>query len=547
MAKSRKPAGRRPLRGGLGEQPAGRNSFADLLRTNARGISEDDILPPIPENRAIETFQTVGEDLRKQMMQNPRDPAKQSVLRDLTDSMLQVIEEAKRVADPAEAAEFQEVIGTYQQAYRAIPPEQQAVLRQLAGPRGEELHGFFKAPQQSEFTFMQPKPSSAEPGLRAARATALDRRADEDEYLAGNFGSGVGLASARPYDATTRGRRQNTILGNLIDDFGLDPEDVIDASVADAALPPFAPGEGVYLNRESFPTDERLSSYIGGDAANTFRFDDRIDDARVGRELLDQFYAIRDREGDPRLPSILGGLSDRIDNANPDTLRTGTGAFDRFPGESDRLTALQMRPEMEKIQEELFNRAFGFSGVSDQMDMLGSTRRLDELARVEEPLNLDRLAPWWRGKTQQTADGRLVNAPMTAEQITDTLISQSGVLAEQPYLREALRGQLLPQVEQAMATASEVPGTEYPRANRAAGRQYRRNSAGMDLLREEGYEPPSQPSPSVGGESMNSIIERLRATQRPPGENDLGFAKPPILPRMAGPMMPNRMLASLLT
>jgi hypothetical protein len=546
MAKSRKSGARRALRGGLGDQPAGRSSFADMLRTNARAISEDDLLPPIPENRAVETFQTVGEDLRKQMMQNPRDPARQSALKDLTDSMLQVIEESKRLADPAEGAEFQEVINTYQNAYRSIPPDQQAVLRQLAGPRGEELHGFFKAPQQSEFSFMQPKPSSTEPGLRAARATALDRRADEDEYLAGNFGSGVGLASARPYEATSRGRRQSTLLGNLIDDYGLDPEDVIDATVADAALPPFNPGEGVYLTRESFPTDERLSSYIGGDAANTFRFDDRIDDARVGRELLDQFYAIRDREGDPRLPSILGGLSDRIENANPDTLRAGTGAFDRFPGESDRLAALQMRPEIDKIQEELFARAFGFSGVSDQMDMLGATRRLDDMARVEEPLNLDRLAPWWRGTTQQTADGRLLNAPMTAEQITDTLISQSGILAEQPYLRESLRGQLLPQVEQAMAAASATP--ESPRASRAAGRQYRRNAAGMDLLRDEGYVPPQpQPQPSVGGESMQSIIERLRSTQRSPTDNDLGFANPPLLPRMAAQMMPNRMLASLLT
>jgi len=546
VAKSRKQS--RALRGGVGDAPAGRSPFADMVRANARSIYEDDLLPPIPENRAAETFQTVGEDLRKQMSRNPRDPAKQAGLRDLAESMVRVIDEAARTTDPIEAAEFQEVIGAYQQAYRSIPPEQQAVLRQLAGNRGEELHAFFRSPEQAEFDFMQPTPSEAQPGLREARASALDRRADEDEYLAGNFGQGVGLASNRQYDATTRGRRQNDILGNLIDDYGLDPEDVMDATLGDAALKPYQPGPGVYPTRDAFPPAERLSTYIGSDPANSFRFAEGIDDARVGSELLDQYYAIRGREGDPRLPSILGGLSDRIANADSDTLRAGTGAFDRFPGESDRIAGLQMRPEIDKVREELFNRAFGFSGTSDQMDLLGTTRRLDELARVEEPMDLDRMAPWWRGRTQQAADGQMINAPMTAEQITDTLISQSGILAEQPYLREALRERLVPQVEQAMTLASDAPAEGYVRANRAAGRQYRRNPEGMRLLEQEGVAPQRPVAPNTGGESMESIIERMRrATRRPPGQNDFGFSNPLRLPEIAGPTMPNRMLASLLT
>ena len=105
MAKARKRQPESPgtLRGGVGDNAAGRSAWADLVRANARGIAEDDILPPIPANRATETFQTVGDDLTRQMGQNVKDPSRRKSLQDLAESMLAVIDEARRPLAPDEA------------------------------------------------------------------------------------------------------------------------------------------------------------------------------------------------------------------------------------------------------------------------------------------------------------------------------------------------------------------------------------------------------------------------------------------------------------
>ena len=59
-----------------------------------------------------------------------------------------------------------------------------------------------------------------------------------------------------------------------------------------------------------------------------------------------------------------------------------------------------------------------------------------------------------------------MDAPFTPDQVLDTIISQSGFLAEQPYLRAAARERLLPQIENAMQSAPGVPPEGYYRANR---------------------------------------------------------------------------------
>jgi hypothetical protein len=542
MAKARKQS-RGELRGGVGNQPAGRGSFADLLRQNARGISEDDILPPIPPNRATETFQTVGDELSRQMALNPKDPAKVPVLRDLAASMLQVIDESKRLS-PDEAANFDEVVSAYAQAYRNQPPQQRAVLQQLAGQRGAELDAFYNPLEQKPLAFMNPTPSSGQPGLREARAAAIDRRADEDEYNAGNFdGRALPLASAMPYEYSTRGRRQDLILGSLIDDYGLDPEDVMDATLADADLPQFRPGPGVYQSRDQFPTPEKLATYAGRQKAADLRYETEPDPRRIGEELLGQYHAIANRGGEPQLPSILGNLSD----SSQDVLRTSPD-----PNVTDPLVALQMKPQIEKVQQELYNRAFGYPTASDRMDTIRDMRQLDDLRQVESPMDLDALAPWWRGTTQQAVGGRVVDAPFTPDQVLDTIISQSGFLAEQPYLRAAARERLLPQISFAMEAAPGVPGEDYYRANRELGTRYQRNPEGMRLLEESGATPPpayQRTPPATEGQSISDILERMRrASQKlSPGPDDMGFTRPITLPPMMRQTMPNRMLASLLT
>jgi hypothetical protein len=546
MAKARKKSNveARALRGGVGDQPAGKGSFADLVRQNARAISEDDILPPIPPNRAAETFQTVGDDLTKQMALNARDPAKVPVLRDLATSMLQVIDEAKRPLSPDEAANFDEVVGAYSQAYRNQTPEQRAVLQQLAGDRAAELDAFFNPLEQKPLPFMKPRPSNTQEGLREARAAAIDRRGDEDEYNAGNFdGRTMPLASSVPYEASTRGRKQDLILGSLIDDYGLDPEDVIDATLSDAALPEQRPGRGVYLSRDQFPTPEKLATYTGRQKAADLRYETEPDPRRIGEELLGQYHAIANRGGDPQLAPILGNLSDY----SPDVMRVSPD-----PNVSDPLVALQMKPQIEKVQEELFHRAFGYPTASDRMDTIRDMRQLDDLKQVEHPMDLDAIAPWWRGTTQQAVGGQVVDAPFTPDQVLDTIISQSGFLAEQPYLRSAARERLLPQIEYAMQNASGAPGEAYYRANREMGARYQRNPEGMRLLEDAGAVPPpayQRAAPATQGQGAAEILERMRrASQKlSPGTNDMGFTRPVIVPSMMRQTMPNRMLAALMT
>lgn len=546
MAKARKrpPDEPRALRGGVGDQPAGKGSFADLVRANARAIREDDILPPIPPNRAAETFQTVGDDLTKQMGLNPRDPAKVPVLRDLAASMLQVVDESKRALSPDDAANFDEVVGAYSQAYRSQPPEQRAVLQQLAGERGQELDAFFNPVEQKPLPFMKPTPSSAQPGLREARAAAIDRRADEDEYNAGNFdGRALPLASAMPYDFSTRGRKQDLLLGSLIDDYGLDPEDVMDATLSDAALPQYRPDQGAYLSRDQFPTPEKLATYTGRQKAADLRYETEPDPRRIGEELLGQYHAIASRGGDPQLAPILGNLSDY----NQDIMRVSPD-----PNVSDPLVALQMKPQIEKVQQELYHRAFGYPTASDKMDTIRDMRQLDDLKQVEQQMDLDAIAPWWRGTTQQAVGGQVVDAPFTPEQVLDTIISQSGFLAEQPYLRAAARERLLPQIEYAMQTAPAVPQENYYRANREMGTRYQRNPEGMRLLEEAGAVPPpayQRTPPATEGQNAAEILERMRrASQKlSPGTNDMGFTRPVVMPSMMRETMPNRMLAALLT
>ena len=258
---------------------------------------------------------------------------------------------------------------------------------------------------------------------------------------------------------------------------------------------------------------------------------------------MGQYHAITNRGGDPQLAPILGNLTDY----NPDVMRTSPD-----PNVSDPLVALQMKPQIEKVQQELYHRAFGYPTASDRMDTVGDMAQLDDLKQVEQPMDLDAIAPWWRGTTQQAVGGQVVDAPFTPEQVLDTIISQSGFLAEQPYLRSAAKERLLPQIEYAMQNAPSTPGEDYYRANREMGARYQRNPEGVRLLEEAGATPPptyQRTPPATQGQSAADILERMRrASQKlQPGTNDTGFTRPIVVPSMMRETMPNRMLAALLT
>jgi hypothetical protein len=179
-------------------------------------------------------------------------------------------------------------------------------------------------------------------------------------------------------------------------------------------------------------------------------------------------------------------------------------------------------------------------------------QQLDDLKQVEQTMDLDAIAPWWRGTTQQAVGGRVVDAPFTPEQVLDTILSQSGFLAEQPYLRSAARERLLPQIEYAMQAAPSAPPENYYRANREMGARYQRNPEGMRLLEESGATPPpayQRTAPATEGQYAAEILERMRrASQKlSPGKTDMGFTRPMIVPPMMRETIPNRMLSALLT
>ncbi|MFO0452121.1 MAG: hypothetical protein ACK52I_26295, partial [Pseudomonadota bacterium] len=220
--------GNRRLRGGVGDDPAGRGGIADQLFAAREGIStrdqvrraeagmgEDDVLPPTPENRAIETFGTVRESLAQTLATNVNDNAKRKELEAAIDSMLQLIDEGDpaRIA-PDEVERYGQVVRAYQDAFAAQTPQQQQAIMKLVAERGlnrlADFHTVFTGPFAKAGADMVAK-QTAQPGVRQARSTAMDMFGDEDEYLEMMRQSGV--SSPRPYFDTRRGRSQDAILG----------------------------------------------------------------------------------------------------------------------------------------------------------------------------------------------------------------------------------------------------------------------------------------------------------------------------------------------
>lgn len=549
MSTRRPKNARRPLRGGVGDSPGGQSAFADLLRQK---LAEDQTVPT-ENNRSVETFQTVSEDLTKGMRANLRDNAKREDLRQMADSMVRLMDEINRPdVSPEDARDMAGAVEAYRTAFQRLAPEEKQILAGFANelmadpslestkllanpgsPRGGEMAGFY-----GDQPAMPAAPEGATPSLiaalRKARAQEMDFRGDQAEYDARTGGT------AAPFGSTARGRSHQAILSSLIGEYGLNPAAVANATVADAAVAPFTPGPGVFLDRGQYPVDQRLSTYTGKDYAKGQRYGTAIDDTKVGREpggLWNQLDYIEGRQaertlppGEPTLAPILGGLND-----DPLVLRQPR---EEFPGQTDQIAQRQMTPEIRQAQDTLWRHSFGDTAFAGGASDLDSLRSLDGVRQGSaDGFPLDWLAPWARGTTEQMGpDGMVIQAPMTPEQVTDTILSQSGFLAEQPYLRAAARERLIPQVAEAMQGYS------------GPGRTFARNPDGRRLLEQQGAifpEPkPEPPRPVMTEEQRQKLMERLRRAG--PKKNDLGFADPMNIPRMAGETMPNRLLASLL-
>ena len=553
MAKSRK--GRNALKGGVGTAPAGRGGFADQLfqaremgRTSAAATEYDSMpdvpqeLDPTPDNRYIENFQTVGEDLRSSMAVNPADNAKRDLLRSMADSMTRMIDELARETDPEMKTRMVQALKAYQDAYKSQSPDQQQALLAMVDPRrrdevakvyGRDAIVDYEQGGQINLPFMDRTPSEDSQIVRAARATVMDMAGDEDRYSAIPRDPG---SYVRPYYATERGSSQERLLGSLLDE-GVDPSDISSAMLGDAALTPYTPAPGVILDRDSAPASSMLSSLIGGNAATGFRPNEIPNQGAVGRELLSQYDAIVDRGGDPVMANPYG----------PPMVGDDVIQQPRYGGEtgdaaSDAMTSLQMKSEIQKKQEALFQRAFGMKAMPGEMDLTPAVLSQEDVARIGQDFDLSYFAPWSESMIQQVApDGSIVHADWRPDQILATIFNQTRFLAESPQLRDAAFQQLLPQVASALEKR-KASGVTF-------NRRYDRNAAGKQLLQEEGgnlSKPAPRPVPT--GPTPQQIKDALRKSleKRNSQSGDMGFSNPHNVPRYMAGAMPNRLLSSLI-
>jgi hypothetical protein len=561
MAKSRKRLAVGNLKGGVGDAPAGRGGFADQLfqareqgkAGSGRNLTEYDALPepdPNPNNRFIEDFQTVEDDLRRTMASNRRDPAKVATFKGLADAMTSMMDELPKEADPDMRTRMAEAASAYQNAFKSQSPDQKAhILSFVAPERQADVAKFFDRDAIVDFNqggqinlpFMDRVSAEGDQALRAGRATAMDIRGDEADYI-----DRGGMDAQRPYMQTERGRTQRGILANLIGE-GIDPQDLYDAQLGDAALTPYSPGEGVYLDRSQAPAGDRLSDFVGSEVAAGFRPEERVDPGKVGQELRSQYRKIREKNLEPILGPLLGERT-----YSPDQIRLET------PEQADATAALQMRPEIVQNQEELFRRAFGDTGLSSLMDSSRGDLSNVQAKRMGGLPNIDRMAgntgetpAWIDSLIQQVMpDGSIGYGDWNADQVLRTIINQNQFLAESPHLRESAYQTLLPQVEQALqakiATRPDVPTQTYDR-----------NPAGRALLQQEGGDltrqapspmPPAAPPRPAGPtrQQIQESIDKALRNRNLPGQDNLGFSSPMALPKYMASAMPNRLLASLI-
>lgn len=475
---------------------------------------------PTRENRPDETFGTVSEELFGTMSINPKDPKAGRVYSRIAENLAQLADDSQRPMSPEEAADLQMAVGAYQEAFQNLSPAaRNAILSSL--PAGADPKFVRKVFERSLEPIMDRAPGD-DPGLRRGRDALLSMEAGD----------------------STRGETDSArnLLQRLVND-GVPSDELNQAVMADAFVPPPpGPEQGVFTSRDEWPADFALSSFIGGDNANRLRPSEEPNDYGIAAELLAPYSKMTeelDASGqpfrDPVLPNVVGEpVSSR------DMLYQGTGEFDRYDDESYRTAARQMRSQGDDVREELFQRAFGMPQRIGRGDDI-SPADVERMA----PMNLDYVAPWHRADTEQVVDGQIAPAPMTAEELTKTIISQYGFLEEQPALRAAAYELLVPHVQEAML-AAEGTAPQY-RAEKEAGRQYKRNAAGRALLEGLRGEAPA-PKPAKpytpDFDALDAMGKRIREAGKSmkPKDNESGFVQPMGVNK---DMMNNRLLSGL--
>ena len=475
---------------------------------------------PTRENRPLETFNTVSDELFSTMSINPKAPQSPKVYGQIAENMAQLMDDARRPMAPEELDDLRMAVGAYQEAFQKLPgPAQSAILSALppndTGAMAAKVFRDFLEPS------MDRAPGDT-PALRQGRDALLTMEAGDS--TAGES------ASAR-----------NLLL--RLKNEGVPSDEINEAVMADAFVPPAAgPEQGVFTSRDQFPADYALSSYIGGDDASRLRPSEKPNETSIASELLAPYYAMTnqlDASGqpfrDPVLPNVVGDpVPDR------DMLYAGTGEYDGDSDASYRTAQRQMRSQGDDVREELFQRSFGMPARMGRGDRVNPA----DFERVA-PMDLDYIAPYWRANTEQVVDGQIVAAPMTAEELTKTIISQYGFLEEQPALRSAAFELLVPHVKEAMLAAEGTPARY--RAADEEGVNYNRNSAGRALLEglRENAPAPKQPKPYTPDfDALDAMGKRIRESGKSmkPKDNQSGFVQPMGVNK---DMMNNRLLSGL--
>lgn len=489
---------------------------------------------PTRENRPVENFNTVADELAKTMSISPRDNKSPAVFSRLAESMRQIVRESLKNPSPDDSFDLEMAAGAYQQAFQNLDPaSQRAILAHVDNLFDSELKaaGDRLSPQDRKafqierdvvkgaFTSRSPvmdQPPATDPTMRQARdAVMLDTTG----------GQGREVDAAR--DMLRRVMRE-----------GVPASELNQATVADAFVDPFnAEQRGIYDYRDNFPEDWRLSSLIDSENAKRLRPASGINEKNLAQEMMGEYAAITNRQdrGIPTLPPVIGDVG----GYNPDVIRGGSVVGEGYDAqlrerELDRMVARQMQPSDDSIREELFQRAFGMPDrvMGDDVDPSTFQR--------QTPLNLDFVAPYHRGLVQDVVDGQVITRPMTPEEVTKTMFSQNMFLAEAPELRAAAYQKLLPQVEEAMMASLDTK-PQY-RAVREAGTVYPPGTANRRLLDGLRTQPAPSSPPKVDTEGMRERMQKaIRALK--PRESDTGFVQPM---GVNSDMMNNRLLSGLM-
>ena len=452
-----------------------------LFGQDIPAVGEDDLLAAPPRNLA--TQDTIRGDLFNIMNKNPVDSPR---MEQMIDSMQRaMVEETKA---PGEGGGE-----PYRQAFQSLPRNKRdAIVKQATklGADPSQFQAFF-GPQPTVIT-AAPAVDGLTPAKMAALQQANDLFADYQikERMAGEQGQW-------DFDKTPEGAR----ILNRLDAIAEANPDLVDL-IGNEDLPTQMRATEdtlVKTQRDDFPKEDQLTTYLGADESKRFdpeQRQDRRNTAVPNRRGIQQVKEIIALGGGPMLPdfnnpaaspnqyspSLIKSLAEQK-KAGINTRGIGvtvTAGTMGHPYEDFEAMA-EMRPAADKIREHLFNIAKPSTPLAD---VVGNSAVLPD--QPNQPLiPLDEYAPYWRAK-MNLGNGQLVQ--MDADTLSRVLMNKhfigddaTGTHIEgyDPSIRHAL----IPHLQESMRILSEqYPLAQNPRAQEFYGREFTPKPAGIRQL-----------------------------------------------------------------